>query len=409
MYQRILLASVMNAMLDNPIVFIQGPLQVGKTSFVRNITQTYPQYDYCSLDIVSEFELAKSNPGNFLRRKNRLIIDEVLKVPELISEIKNCVNEDPLPGKFLLTSSTNIITIPKLREKLTSIAKFITLPPLAQCEIRNTEPSFLNILFSGSITEFSSKTGHRELIHAMLAGGFPLAITRTDENRRQSWFHSYLESICYQFDNQDSGAKSNIHLSQFVKSLSNYSGQLVDPFYHHKRFNLNFTMFERYLIFLERTHLILRIKPWPPYSVNQNREPTRIQFIDSGLLASLIYPDTSVLEQNKSDFSRLLNCFVGTEILKLTNQSNYSFKMFYFRSSDDEIVDIVLVRNDGLIAGIVIQPNDSIDSVNMNSLTALMSKSGQKFTYGTILYSGKSVLKLTENIFALPISSLWSI
>ena len=409
MYHRIVLATVMNAMLDNPIVFIQGPLQVGKTSFVRNITQTYPQYDYCSLDIVSEFELAKSNPGNFLRRKNRLIIDEVLKVPELISEIKNCVNEDPLPGKFLLTSSTNITTIPKLREKLTSITKFITMPPLAQCEIRNTEPSFLSTLFSGSITEFSSNTGHRELVQTMLAGGFPIAITRTDENRRQNWFQSYLESICYQFDNQDSGAKSNIHLSQFVKSLSSYSGQLIDPFNHHKSLNLSFTMFERYLNFLEQTHLILRIKPWPPYSVNQNREPTKIQFIDSGLLASIISPDINELEQNKFDFNGLLNCFVGTEILKLTNQSDHSFQMFYFRSPNDDLVDIVLARNDGLIAGIVIQPNDSIEPENINSLTALISKSGQKFTYGAILYRGKSVQKITENIFALPISSLWTI
>ena len=168
-------------------------------------------------------------------------------------------------------------------------------------------------------------------------------------------------------------------------------------------------MFERYLNFLEQTHLILRIKPWPPYSVNQNREPTKIQFIDSGLLASIISPDINELEQNKSDFSGLLNCFVGTEILKLTNQSDHSFHMFYFRSPDDDLVDIVLVRNDGLIAGIVIQPNDSIEPENINSLTALVSKSGQKFTYGAILYGGKSVQKITENIFALPISSLWSI
>ena len=100
MYQRIITKTVKNMLAEASIVLIQGPRQAGKSSLVKEICQADPKYEYRSLDIASDYEFAKSNPGNFLRRKNHLIIDEVLRVPELITEIKSCVNEDPLTWKI---------------------------------------------------------------------------------------------------------------------------------------------------------------------------------------------------------------------------------------------------------------------------------------------------------------------
>ena len=408
MYQRIITKTVKNMLAEASIVLIQGPRQAGKSSLVKEICQADPKYEYRSLDIASDYEFAKSNPGNFLRRKNHLIIDEVLKVPELISEIKSCVNEDPLPGKFILTSSTNISTFPNLREQLVSRMKTITMPPLAQCEIQGIAPNFLQHLINGSFNENSDEIDQSELIQTMLIGGYPESILRTNDNRRQSWFSSYLQSIYYQNGNNSSGDKSRSPLSQFVKNLTNYSGQLLDQFNIHETLNVNFETCQRYLNFLERSFLISRIKSWPPHSIKQEREPIKLQFIDSGLFTSLKSPQVSIFEQNQTNFAGLLNCFISSEILKLTNIPEHEFEIYYFRSSGDEKVDIVLVRDDGLIAGVDILPKDSISPIDLNGLYALMLKCGQRFSYGAVLYSGRSVQKLDEKIFAIPISSLWS-
>ena len=408
MYHRIVTEPVTNALATNSIVLVQGPRQVGKTTLVRAINQTEPKYEFCSLDVASELELAKSNPANFLRRKNYLIIDEVLRAPELINEIKNCVNEDPLPGKFLLTSSENIISFPNVHDKLASKSKFITMSPFAQCELHGKPSHFLNMLFNGNFSETSSKTKQSKLNKVLLTGGFPEALNRASEDRRTIWMSSYLESIYHQLSVKSANGKSRDSLAQFVRNLASFSGQLIGQLDFHNSLNVSSTTYQRYLEFLEQKFLIRRIKSWPPYSVNQLREPIKLQFIDSGLLASLKNFQPNTLDQNQPDFDSIFNCFVSNEIFKLVNQPEHDYSIFYYRTPSNEIVDLVLVRNDGLVAGLVIQPRDSLAPTDINALDALKLKSGQKFSCGIILYNGTTIQNLADNFFAIPVSLLLS-
>ena len=87
------------------------------------------------------------------------------------------------------------------------------MPPLAQCEIQGIAPNFLQHLINGSFNENSDEIDQSELIQTMLIGGYPESILRTNDNRRQSWFSSYLQSIYYQSGSSSSGDKSRVPLS----------------------------------------------------------------------------------------------------------------------------------------------------------------------------------------------------
>ena len=91
-----------------------------------------------------------------------MIIDEVQRVPPLISAIKKAVDEDITSGQYLLTGSTNIQSLPTVSESLAGRIAKIRLRPLAHAEIERTTPSFFDSAFNQS---FSSSNTNLSLIH----------------------------------------------------------------------------------------------------------------------------------------------------------------------------------------------------------------------------------------------------
>ena len=66
-----------------PVVAITGPRQSGKSTLTK---YAFPEKKYISFDDKSLRELAKSNPGDFLKAfPDGLIIDEAQKVPMSLS------------------------------------------------------------------------------------------------------------------------------------------------------------------------------------------------------------------------------------------------------------------------------------------------------------------------------------
>lgn len=129
------------------VVLLSGPRQCGKTTLAKEI-QT-PDSIYRTLDIQNVRESAASDPQSFLQPRNKtFIIDEIQHVPDLLLAIKVAVDEDTRPGQFLLTGSTNIQSLPTVRESLAGRITKIRLRPLAQGEITYKTPKFLQNVFN---------------------------------------------------------------------------------------------------------------------------------------------------------------------------------------------------------------------------------------------------------------------
>ena len=69
------------------------------------------------------------------------------------------------------------------------------LLPLAQAEILGRKTSFLEGLFAGRLPKPGHKAVGDQLMAAVLGGGYPEAIARTSERRRQDWIRSYMTSV----------------------------------------------------------------------------------------------------------------------------------------------------------------------------------------------------------------------
>ena len=147
MFERFVEQRAEEALSDTPVVLIVGPRRAGKTTLVRKMGQA--GRTYITLDDQTVLEAAQSDPAGFIRGLDRAIIDEIQRAPDLLLAIKKTVDEDYRPGRFLLTGSANVLTLPRVADSLAGRMETIQMLPLARAEVEGRTPTFLEHLFAG--------------------------------------------------------------------------------------------------------------------------------------------------------------------------------------------------------------------------------------------------------------------
>ncbi len=130
LYPRLIESSIREALTDTPVVMVAGPRQAGKTTLVRQLVTDGMRY--LTLDDSLTLLSAKDDPVGIIRRLDCAIIDEIQRAPDLLLAIKKSVDEDRRSGRFLLTGSANLMTLPTVADSLAGRMETLTLLPLTQ-------------------------------------------------------------------------------------------------------------------------------------------------------------------------------------------------------------------------------------------------------------------------------------
>lgn len=184
---------VSSALKDTPAVMVIGPRQCGKTTLVRELIDGERQY--LTLDNKTTRLAAQTDPTGVVRDLDRAIIDEVQLAPDLLRAIKESIDSNRRPGRFLLTGSANILTLPKISESLAGRMEIVTLLPLSHAEIRGRRPVFLQDAFMSRLVKPSEKMIGVDLVQTVLVGGYPEMLERERPDRRNAWARSYIQAI----------------------------------------------------------------------------------------------------------------------------------------------------------------------------------------------------------------------
>jgi predicted AAA+ superfamily ATPase len=395
------------ALRDTRVMVLNGPRQSGKTTLARRFARG--GRSYFTLDDQATLAAAKSDPVAFVRGLNRAVIDEVQRAPEILLAIKRSVDEDRRPGRFLLTGSANLLAMANVRESLAGRVETIPLYPLAQSELHSGKPPrFIDKVFRGDIPAASAPCKPDELIRLAGAGGYPEALGRKTERRRQDWYRAYLASIVER-DVPDIAALAKPgqvpHLlqvaAQFASRLTNLSeiGRTV---------NLDHKTTDTYLRVLEQLFLLRRIQPWFRNELSRIVKTPKLHFLDSGLLTAMRGHGLARLRADRDLFGPILESFVFSELLKTSSWSEEYVSIFYYRDKDQYEVDFVLENAAGEVVGIEVKAAASVTRRDFRGLERLASAAGSAFVQGIVLYDGEQTLSFADKLRAAPLSTLWS-
>ncbi|MGL4284991.1 MAG: ATP-binding protein [Phreatobacter sp.] len=406
MYARFIDTRLTEALSDTPVVLLTGPRRAGKTTLSRSMNAD--RRVYLTLDDQTTLEAARTDPVAFVRGRDRVIIDEVQRAPDLMLAIKKSVDDDYRPGRFLLTGSANVMTLPRVADSLAGRMETITMLPLCRGEILGRRPTFLNAVFAGALTRPKDLVIGSELVDMVLFGGFPEAIARTNEKRRQDWARSYLTSVLSRDLRDIAEVEKLTELPKFVRLLAEHSGQLVNYSELGNGIGVNYKTSQRYVGLLEQIYLLASLAPWYTNAIKRIVKTPKLHFLDSGLLATSRGLTAERLMRDRGAFGPLLETFVFAEIMKLISWSDLQIRLYHFRDQDKHEVDFVMERDDGFIAGIEVKANATVTSSDFSGLRKLAGVCGTKFAYGVVLYDGDGVVPFGPKLAAVPLSCLWN-
>ena len=410
------------------MVLVHRPRQCGKTTFAQSVcapdNMTVPpgdagtDYRYISFDDGVVRAGAQSDPMGFVADlPERAILDEVQRVPEIFSALKLEVDRRRTPGRFLLTSSTNVLLVPTLADSLAGRIQIVELHPLSQVELAagldtwpaNIEPSqrFLDALFGSGFKMDRTERMGPEMAQRMVAGGYPAALTRPTDRRIAAWYRDYVEALV-QRDVQDLARIRELDaMPRLLAAAASQTARLFNLADLAAPFQLSRPTIRDYIALLERVFLLGRLPAWSTNRLSRLVHAPKLHLCDTGLICALLGVDSTTLYTDRSLMGQLMETFVFQELQRQAGWSETPVRFSHYRDRDQVEVDIVLERGPSALAGVEVKASATVRPTDFRGLCKLRKIVGDRFTNGVVVYDGEATVSFGDGLYAVPVRQLW--
>jgi uncharacterized protein len=396
-------------MLDTRVVVVTGARQCGKSTLVQVVAKGRAA-EWRSLDTAVTRQAAVADPVGFVEYPGLMVIDEIQRVPELLLAIKEQVDADPRPGRYLLTGSARVLGLRALPDTLPGRTETIELWPFSQGEIDGARDGFIDAVFgTGAGLSHSSQVSRADYAERIVRGGFPEAVARTTSRRRERFFDSYLADLIARDVTQLSDIERTAEMRAMVRLLAARSGQLLVISRLSAEAGLPVRTLNRYLALLEEVFLVKRIPAWSRNVSARAIGTPKLAFVDSGIAANLLGADVRTLLRPGGPFGPLLEGFVLMELARQLTWSRQRAELFHYRTKDKVEVDAVLENRQGQVVGIEIKASSTVAAGDFRGLRHLAERTGDDFIAGLVFYTGTQTLPFGPRLRAVPVSALWQI
>ena len=395
------------ALADSPVVLIHGPRQCGKTTLAKQVGIPLG-YEYLTFDDALVRAAALADPTGFVDGlSERMILDEVQRVPELFLAIKVAVDRRRVPGRFLLAGSANVLLVPTLADSLAGRMQMLRLHPLAQCELESHVPHFIDALFTNGFHLKRTDRLGDELARRIADGGFPAAIARPDGRRRAAWYRDYLDALVQRDVREMARISSLDVLPRLLALAAGQTAQLFNVSDLASPFQLSRPTIRDYITLLERVFLLETLPPWHSNRLSRLIKTPKLHLTDTGLACTLLGVNAADLIADRTLLGPLLETFVFQELRRQASWRDEQLTFFHFRDKDGVEVDIVLERGTRAIAGVEVKASATVTVADFRGLRKLRDATGKRFAGGVVLYDGETTVRFSEGLYAVPIRALW--
>jgi predicted AAA+ superfamily ATPase len=406
MFQREITPKLMEALEEDPVVFLRGPRQAGKTTLAASLKDGR---QYHTLDDLATLAAAKSDPEAFVAGlADRVVIDEVQRVPELLLAIKRQVDQERVPGRFLLTGSSEIRTTGAIAESLAGRMRMLDLWPLSQSEIAGGTGAWIDELWDGSLAkERGTKVWEKpDLLNGILRGGFPVAVTRKTPAGAQRWLRAYADALIER-DMTDLARIGDVaQMSRLLSLFGSRTATVANDADFARVLQVPLTTVRRYLALAQAVFLAFELPAWTGNTTARLVRQPKLHLCDTGIACVLAGLDGKSMEAQPILLGQIFETFVVTEIRKAVAWSPRDLRLAHFRSHAGREVDLVIEARDGTLCALEMKLGTTVRAGDFAGLRHLQETAGPKFRHGYVVHGGNRFLSFAPDLHALPISAL---
>ncbi|MES2212898.1 MAG: AAA family ATPase, partial [Pseudomonadota bacterium] len=286
-YRRWQMDAVKMALQSRRVIVLAGARQCGKTTLAKDLERS--DVIYRTLDDVTLLDAALNDPHGFVRHGDELmVIDEIQKALILLPAIKKEVDENTKMGRFLLTGSANIQSLPGVNESLAGRVRKIRLRPLSQGEIGGAFPNFLPWAFSQKFPKKYESCSKDLCIKLALKGGYPEPFFMENLNAAQQWHMDYIEAMIERDLKDIINIKRQSGMKELLTVLAAWSSKAMDVSAIASGLSLTRQTVATYISALEILYLIEKLPAWTKTDYDRVCKQDKIFMTDTGLMGSLL-------------------------------------------------------------------------------------------------------------------------
>ena len=396
------------------VVMLHGARQTGKTTLARAIVESRGG-TYASLDDDAQRRFAEADPITYLvDQRHPLAVDEVqLGGDRLIRAVKQLVDAEQTPGRFLLTGSTDFLTVPNISESLAGRVQMLRLSPLSEAELAGTQPTEIDHWLDGT-SRLAPVTpiARSDYLARLCRGGYPEAVELSPSARRR-WFRSYVDTVVQ----RDIAALADIRkvaalpsLLQWTAGLTSSQVNLSDA---ARRLQTSRLAVASYFEWLQTVFLVRQLPAWTRSLTSRPARRPKFHLTDSGLAASLLGADPdSLAPPTATATGPLLETFAVNEISRQLSASDHHVRLSHYRDSQGREIDLMIESDNGGVVAVEIKATRSPASGQLRHLAWLRDKLDSvtpgSFRAGILLHAGEQSGTIGDRLYMRPINCLWS-
>lgn len=412
--ERRLLPLVVERCAESPVVLLEGPRTVGKSTLLRALA-TRLGGDILDLDDLETRTSVMTDPATMIGGSTPVLIDEYQRAPIVLDAIKARLNLSSAPGQFVLTGSARHESLPRAAQSLTGRLQRLQVLPLTQAELEGTSGDLLERLLdtpADIVTPDPSTTTRADYIERIARGGFPMALAAPTPAARGRWIDSYVR-LSLERDVMELSRVREAHaLPVVLERLAGQTAQVFSGLALADGMTLDVKTVRDYVRLLEAVFLVRMVPAWDPTLTSRTTARPKTHMIDSAVTARLLRltpeklarRDPSVLTQ----FGHLLESFVVGELLAQASWTEGLTTSGHWRTRDATEVDLVLETDDGRVLGFEVKAASRVTGDDFKGLRQLRDRLGESFVAGLALHTGSRSFTIDDRLHALPIDRLWT-
>ncbi|MCY4107801.1 MAG: ATP-binding protein [Chloroflexi bacterium] len=348
-----------------PVVTVTGPRQSGKTTLCR---ETFPDLAYVNLEAHDQREFAERDPQGFLAQVGMgSILDEIQRVPSLLSYIQVAVDEERANGLFVLTGSQQFRLTNAISQSLAGRTALLRLLPFSLAERRLATPS-------DSVDDL------------LYSGFYPRVFDQSLEPRQAyaDYFETYVERDVRQL----AEIRNLSSFQRFVRLCAGRVGQLTNLSSLGADAGVSHVTARQWLTLLEASYVVRLLRPYHANIRKRLIKSPKLYFYDVGLACHLLGIEHAQQVTTHPLRGPLFENMVVIEALKHRFNRGRSSNLSFFRDKRGLECDL-LFRNGNSFAAIEIKSGATITSDFFSSFGPV-SELVPNVSTRAIVYGGRS-------------------
>ncbi len=364
MFKREIEAEIKALAKGYPVVTIMGPRQSGKTTMVQ---AAFPEKPYVNLEAPDIRQLAQMDPRAFLEKYPKgAILDEIQRVPDLLSYIQVIVDEKKQHGMFILTGSHQLELHQSIAQSLAGRTALLTLLPM-------------------SLQELAAAGFDLSTDAALLSGGYPRIFKdKLDPTKAyRNYFQTYVERDLRQLIN----VKDVAQFERFVRICAGRIGQVMNLEEVGGEIGVSSHTVKEWVSILEASFIIFRLQPYFENFGKRIIKSPKLFFTDVGFACYLLGIENETQVSRDPLRGHLFENLIVLELMKARCNQGKDPQLYYYRDSQKHEVDVIFKEGNFLIP-IEIKSAQTFHPQLIRKVNLFQELVGQRAPKGYLIYGG---------------------